>query len=169
MAWKYYFRAGQTVPKDRFMYTVHRDVGIGRPNERQDVLLAQVLLRRIYPSGGAPLGPKLTVDGVFGPATHYWILYALVESIDRFGAGLKWLSSPQFGSERGNIWAPEMNQVAQFADAGMMGYLNQRFREVEPHAFERLEQDPQVPPELQRALIRPYSSDVQKRILDGKW
>ena len=64
------------------MYTVSKSVGYkGRrggmcPNQLDDVLLVQYLLREKFKDrGDAPLGPPLQVDGVFGPKTHYAILY----------------------------------------------------------------------------------------------
>lgn len=64
------------------MYTVSKSVGYkGRrggtcPNQHDDVLLVQYLLREKFKDrGDPPLGPTLQVDGVFGPQTHYAILY----------------------------------------------------------------------------------------------
>jgi len=64
------------------MYTVSKSVGYkGRrggmcPNQIDDVLLVQYLLREKFKErSDAPLGPLLKVDGVFGPKTHYAILY----------------------------------------------------------------------------------------------
>lgn len=64
------------------MYTVSKSVGYkGRrggtcPNQHDDVLLVQYLLREKFKDRGEPpLGPTLQVDGVFGPQTHYAILF----------------------------------------------------------------------------------------------
>ncbi|MCP5458254.1 MAG: hypothetical protein H6971_01315 [Gammaproteobacteria bacterium] len=64
------------------LYTVSKSVGYkGRrggmhPNQLDDVLLVQYLLREKFKErGDAPLGSPLHVDGVFGPKTHYAILY----------------------------------------------------------------------------------------------
>ena len=64
------------------MYTVSKSVGykVRRggmcPNQIDDVLLVQYLLReKSKERGDPPLGSLLQVDGVFGPKTHYAILY----------------------------------------------------------------------------------------------
>jgi len=64
------------------LYTVSKSVGYkGRrggicPNQHDDVLLVQYLLREKFKDrGDPPLGPTLQVDGVFGPQTHYAILF----------------------------------------------------------------------------------------------
>jgi hypothetical protein len=64
------------------LYSVDRPVGssvdtwTSCDNRTDDVMLVQFLLRRIWSGkGDGPLGPRLVVDGTFGPATHYWTLY----------------------------------------------------------------------------------------------
>ena len=44
-------------------------------NSPGDVALVQYLLKSVYSGGGIkPMG-NLTVDGVYGPMTHYWSLF----------------------------------------------------------------------------------------------
>src|SRR5689334_18818284 len=64
-------------------YNVHSAVAAGAPNRRDDVLLVQWLLHRVYadhpnfsaPDPAAPGTPRgdVTIDGIVGPQTVAWI------------------------------------------------------------------------------------------------
>jgi hypothetical protein len=61
-------------PGYHFIYNINRPVGRGCKNEREDVLLVQVLLGRFFDDyGNAPSGRPLAVDGVFGDTTGLYI------------------------------------------------------------------------------------------------
>jgi hypothetical protein len=59
------------------LYSVSHSVGYEQDNKTDDVMLVQFLLRKISEYAGAyrPLGRPLAVDGVFGPLTHYWLIF----------------------------------------------------------------------------------------------
>lgn len=63
--------------KDSVFYNINSAVGLGMPNQRQDVLLVQFLLREVmnHPDSkaGRPAGNNLSLDGVFGNQTETWI------------------------------------------------------------------------------------------------
>jgi hypothetical protein len=58
-------------------------VGQRGSNHRDDVMLVQFLLLRTL-SNDPPLGPPLAMDGLYGPATHYWTLYFIVNFMTKF-------------------------------------------------------------------------------------
>ena len=56
-------------------FNVGKPVGRGAPNQRGDVMLVQLLLKKFYDKNkdvAAP-GGKMVVDGVPGPTTQRWI------------------------------------------------------------------------------------------------
>lgn len=60
----------------RYFYNVDRAVGPGCPNQRDDVLLVQYLLKWLYAKSGdlhyrtlQPLSEPMKVDGIAGPIT----------------------------------------------------------------------------------------------------
>ena len=64
------------------LYVVDRGVGVGLPNQRDDVLLVQFFLRTLMPPKGSyadqevhqPAGQTpLAIDGVWGPQTHAYV------------------------------------------------------------------------------------------------
>jgi hypothetical protein len=52
----------------------------GSNNHPDDVMLVQFLLRHALKMSTTPLplGPPLAMDGLYGPATHYWTLYFML-------------------------------------------------------------------------------------------
>ena len=63
--------------KDPVVYNLDANVGMFKPNNRQDVLLVQFFLREImnHPDAkaGRPAGNDISVDGLFGNQTETWI------------------------------------------------------------------------------------------------
>ncbi|HKU95928.1 MAG TPA: hypothetical protein VJR58_11655 [Vineibacter sp.] len=118
------------------------------PNERLDVLLVQYMLSRVYEGETfKPTGP-LYVDGIFGPLTHYWMLFFYTE--------LESEVETSMFLERGNFVPFARNAITRFDnDLGnsLIGLLNVRmFRKV-PNIFATLTtSDPRMPHALKRAL-----------------
>lgn len=166
MAIKYYFRSGQFKESPtQHMYVVDYAVGYKRDNKRDDVMLVQFFLKSLL-AGRSPLGPAIAIDGVFGPTTHYWLLFLMAKAIeDDFGT--RYLYRGKMPLD-GGLMPPDVSQVARFSDAGLIGYMNEKFRQGEPRRYDRLESDPAVPAALRKALIHRYTSADQARILKGE-
>jgi hypothetical protein len=99
MARLYHVSAGSPPPAGfppiTIAYTVTRAVGIGCPNQREDVMLVQHLLRVAWNDGGGSKGFKppgeaqaLTADGAYGPRTQKFIDHFQKEAKAR-GANVK--------------------------------------------------------------------------------
>lgn len=81
-------------PTVTMAYTVDQAVGPGCPNQRNDVLLVQHLLRLAWADGGGSKGYRppgetqpLAVDGIYGPKTGKFIKF-FQEEVGRRGTTL---------------------------------------------------------------------------------
>ena len=129
-------------------YDLYYPVGFTHPgganlNYKPDVAFVQFLLKGIFETNhkNKPLN-KIGVDGVFGPSTHYWIMY--------FQHSMRFKYNKLF---------PEDGYVANYNDAlltqypafqySMIGLLNSYYRRANPSVdFFQLEKSPFLPPVL---------------------
>ncbi len=135
--------------EEKKFYNVSMAVGLNAPNQRDDVMLVQYMLKRVYEK---PVYPKftlsqqrgeMTVDGICGPVTARWIGHfqtdvrttganVLVDwRIDRALAGMASISGTEY----------------------TIHLLNDAFRAHYPDIYENMQGDPDVPPEVRGALL----------------
>ncbi|TWT04988.1 hypothetical protein [Reyranella sp. CPCC 100927] len=120
------------------------------PNHRLDVLLVQYMLNKHY--DGASLKPAGTLhaDGIFGPMTHYWMMFFYVEQDSKSELGQL--------PERGNFVPFMRNTYKIFTDRAqsLIGVLNNRTYRKVPSLFAEVPRpDPHMPADLKHALFKP--------------
>ena len=133
-------------------YDVTKAVGIpiapGDPtnpaNEHLDVLLIQYLLEKYYEGAKFRPAGKLLLDGVFGPLTHYWMLFFYVE--------MEWADETSMFQEAGNIVSWGRNGEGLFNNdmkTALIGLLNYGVFTRHRDMFNELPiKDPKFPPAL---------------------
>lgn len=145
------------VPNMTKFYDITNAVGIPNapgkdpsnpPNDYLDVLLVQYLLEKAYEGDFLrPVG-KLLIDGVFGPLTHYWMLFFYVE--------IESEDANSMLQERGNFVPFVRNITSRFDNdmaTSLMGQLNVRVFHKVPQSFATLSTtDPHMPPALRQAF-----------------
>jgi hypothetical protein len=134
-------------------YNVNSAVGYGCPNEKEDAMMVQFFLKRLYMTElMKPDTPKgnMTVDGKVGPVTRNWIL--------KFQLDMK---------NRGNDCFPDgimdkagnpnnaNNQTAAIARTRYtIRLLNNGLRKLDSAVYKSLPTHPEVPPELRAAFTQ---------------
>ncbi|HJQ58599.1 MAG TPA: hypothetical protein VJ890_16940 [Vineibacter sp.] len=139
------------------IYDLSEPVGIsgGRatpPNKRDDVLLVQYFLQSIFKASRVrPLG-HMSIDGIYGPMTHYWSLFFMhvVEVLSDGQSNIR--------EEAGNI-NPFTRNEHKFpiggGDTSMIFQMNYQFWKLHKTTFAHLERDePTVPGELKQVLLK---------------
>ena len=118
------------------------------PNEHFDVLLVQYLLEKYYEGEKFRPAGKLLLDGVFGPLTHYWMLFFYVEKERE--------NETTMFQEAGNIVSWAKNGEGLFSNnmgAALIGLLNHGVFTRHPEMFNELPaKDPKFPPALRHHL-----------------
>ncbi len=144
-------------------YDVTEPVGIpiapGDPenpaNAHLDVLLIQYLLEKYYEGEAFRPAGKLLLDGVFGPLTHYWMLFFYVEMESE--------DHTTMFQERGNIISWARNGEGRFGNNmsdSLIGLLNHGVFTRHRQTFNELPlKDPKFPPALRHA----FTTRVGKR------
>lgn len=154
MAQKWFLKS----PNLPHLYVVNSAVGYGCSNRTDDVMLVQFLLREVLGANNKrPLGKLLTVDGSFGPFTHYWMLFfqSIADQNSR-SIDFKGIAEPAAGLK-----------ITLFSQGGMVGHLNGFFRNAFPERWKHLEKDPSVPALLQKAMIDNNDSETRAAVKAG--
>ena len=126
-------------------YNVNYAVGKNCPNYREDVLLVQFFLKRIYMNefmkAQTPKG-QMKVDGNCGPITCNWILKF---QIDMMNGGLKCYPDGvvnKAGNNKSN-WESSISKTNY-----TIRLINNGLRKLEPELYKSLAVHPDVPHEL---------------------
>ncbi|HJQ58613.1 MAG TPA: hypothetical protein VJ890_17010 [Vineibacter sp.] len=127
------------------------------PNHRHDVLLIQYMLDKAYEGESLrPMG-RMLIDGKFGPITHYWMLFFLVELESQD-------ETTKFG-ERANFISFRSHFDKRFSGTfhlSLIGQLNMRIAGKSPIPIHQLaEKDPKFPKEVSQELIRRAKSRLK--------
>lgn len=133
------------------LYDVDRTVGYGAVNESDDVLLVQFLLKRYFLRPKLkPLGTMI-LDGIFGPITHYWLLF-FQKSLEHFykeeGATLDLIEYGNVGSFR------DPRLAGRQPTQTMIGQLNGQAGDFYTGDWGKLEKDHTVPARLRYVLAK---------------
>lgn len=126
-------------------YALNHAVGDRSPNRRDDILLVQWLLHRVYadhPLFTAPPPGDITVDGLVGPQTVAWIA-AFQADVCRLGLSC---------TVDGRVDAAPKATVGDSRTPYTILWLNAALRAANPATFEDPASDPDLPPELISAL-----------------
>ena len=147
---------GFEIPGMTKFYDIDNAVGIpiapgdsaNPPNNHLDVLLVQYMLDRAYEGETFRPAGKLLIDGIFGPLTHYWMLFFYIE--------LESEVETSMFAERGNFVPFARNALTRFDNnlaESLIGQLNVRVFNKFPHNFATLTtKDPHMPPAIRHAL-----------------
>ena len=122
------------------------------PNKRDDVMLVQYLLKRVYQLGynaEPPLSPSsgaacLKIDGVYGPNTARAIEQYQLE-MQRYGYRIA--TDGCVDPERGDSEISSISKTVY-----MISSLNQQFWRLYPTLAPDIRIDPECPPELKQAV-----------------
>jgi hypothetical protein len=126
-------------------YNVNFAVGTKSPNKRDDVLLVQWLLHRVYadhPFFSAPDGDDIAIDGFIGEQTVKWIT--------AFQTDVRRLGQPCAGDGRVDSARKSAGSISKAPYTIL--WLNSALRSANPTVFEDPGSDPDLPPELMAAL-----------------
>jgi hypothetical protein len=141
-------------PEDAPFYNVNFAVGKNCPNYREDVLLVQFFLKRIYMIDGMTgLKPKgnMTVDGKCGPVTQNWIRKFQIDMMNR---GLKCYPDGLV-NKAGNTTGNKVGSLSHtFYTIRLM---NNGMRTGDRQLYKSLAVNPEVPDEL-RAMFAQMQS-----------
>jgi hypothetical protein len=117
-------------------------------NDYLDVLLIQYLLEKYYEGETFRPAGKLLLDGIFGPLTHYWMLFFYVEMESE--------NETSMFQERGNIISWARNGEGRFGNNmadSLIGLLNHGVFTRHQQTFNELVlKDPKFPPALRHHL-----------------
>jgi hypothetical protein len=142
------------VPSDTLpngFFNVSRSVGKGGSNDRGDLMLVQLLLKKYYAKIGSvlpeikPPPGKMVVDGMYGPTTATWIVRFQLLQNPKWTRGIACdglvdrAKDPWFGSISGTTYT--------------ILALNHRLRQLDPQGYERLASDPECPTLLAGELL----------------
>lgn len=134
-------------------YNVTKAVGYGCPNEKEDAMMVQFFLKRIYQTKEMKaLTPKgaMTVDGKVGPITRNWILKF---QLDMRNGGYACYADGVM-DKAGN----ETNADNFVASLSRTKYtirlLNNGLRKLDSEMYKTLPVNPEVPPELRAAFVQ---------------
>ena len=138
-------------------YNVNFAVGKNCPNYREDVLLVQFFLKRIYKSSmmqsQTPKG-EMKVDGKCGPVTCNWILKF---QIDMMNFGLKCYPDGVV-NKAGNSKSNNVSSLSKTQYTIRM--LNNGLRDLEPGLYKTLAVNPEVPAELRMLFVQMQSQSA---------
>jgi hypothetical protein len=136
---------------EKRFYNVDMAVGPNAPNRRDDVLLVQYMLKRVYER---PVYKKLTlspqqgtmsVDGISGPITARWIRH--FQSDVRTAGGSVVVDGRIDRALPGGAASISGTEYTIF-------WLNDAFRGHYPEIFNNMPVHPDVPADLKAALLR---------------
>src|SRR5262245_42058972 len=115
----------KSYPTFPVLYDVEHSVGYNATNHHDDVLLLQFRLKGDFErTGRRPLG-HLPLDGIFGPVTHYWLLFFQLKIQGLYAKQQKSLDMP----EQGNVVSLRHPVLAGIPpERTMIGQLNGQFR-----------------------------------------
>src|SRR5262249_26735498 len=115
------------------------------PNNRDDVMLVQFFLKRVYQNSPRYLRSPdgvMVIDGIIGPITQRWINRF---QLDTRNAGRSVRVDGIVNQAHGSVASISRTVYTII-------HLNSAFKEAEPAVFDDLEDDPEVPPELAAAI-----------------
>jgi len=148
MAFVDFYAVEGSVEQKKF-YNVSMGVGPNAHNRRDDVLLVQYMLKRVYEKPSYPKiqltkqqGPMI-VDGICGPITARWIRHF---QDDLRNAGAKVLAD-------GRIDKALAGMASISGTEYTIHLLNDAFRGHYADIYEKMPVHPDVPAELRAALI----------------
>ena len=134
-------------------YNVTKAVGYGCPNEKEDAMMVQFFLKRIYMHKEMkPLAPKgnMTVDGKVGPVTRNWILKFQLDMRNGGHACLADGVMDKAGNpENGDNYVASMSHT-KYA----IRLLNNGLRQLDSVLYKTLPVNPEVPAELRAAFVQ---------------
>ena len=134
-------------------YNVTKAVGYGCPNEKEDAMMVQFFLKRIYTTEiMKPYTPKgnMTVDGKVGPITRNWIL--------KFQLDMKNIGNDCFPDgimdKAGNSNNADNHTSAISRTRYTIRLLNNGLRKLDSAMYKTLPTNPEVPAELRAAFMQ---------------
>jgi peptidoglycan hydrolase-like protein with peptidoglycan-binding domain len=135
----------------RVVQNVTKSTASYEPNKRDDVMLVQYLLKRVYQQGQTYNPPlkgdgiaSLKIDGVCGPKTQSAIEHFQME-MRRTGRSIA--TDGCVESERGS------SQYSSISKTGYtISWLNRLFWDLYPELAPDIRLDPECPPELRQAI-----------------
>jgi hypothetical protein len=134
-------------------YNVTKSVGFGCPNEREDTLMVQFFLKRIYQTSAmkqfTPKG-NLTVDGKVGPVTRNWILKF---QLDMRNGGHYCLADGKM-DKAGNSENSDNHIASMSKTIYTIRLLNNGLRHLDSDVYKTLPTNPEVPAELRAAFMQ---------------
>jgi hypothetical protein len=137
------------------IYSVEQAVGIGSPNQREDVLLVQFFLRTLQDpgGGGAPFVPPgesapLAIDGVFGKHTAAHIKF-FQEEDSRRNPGSTLVKDQRIDPvKRGKVTGAITGKLLTITSLNIQ-YAQRKGKSL----HNNINQDPLFPPELTSAFF----------------
>jgi hypothetical protein len=137
-------------------YNVTRAVGKGGYNEKEDVMVVQFFLQRVYlhadMKARKPKG-EMKVDGKCGPITCNWILKFQLDmrdiGRDCYPDGLVDKAGNENNADNWNTSISRTHYTIRM--------LNNGVRVFEPALYKTLPYNPEVPPELRVAFLRMHA------------
>jgi peptidoglycan hydrolase-like protein with peptidoglycan-binding domain len=128
-------------------YNLNRAVGPGAPNRPDDVMLVQLLLKKVYARNrGLTVPPgRMVVDGFFGPITHAWIRQFQRQA--KFDKDCNVALDGVVDRYKGNRVSSISKTVYTIL------HLNGVIRKDDPGTWEALEDDPDCPLALGQQLL----------------
>ncbi len=134
-------------------YNVTKAVGYGCPNEKEDAMMIQFFLKRIYQTKEMkPYTPKgaMAVDGKVGPVTRNWILKF---QLDMRNGGHACLADGVM-DKAGNPQNAD-NYVSSISRTKYaVRLLNNGLRKLDETLYKTLPTNPEVPAELRAAFAQ---------------
>ena len=141
------FRDTSDIEQLPVFYNVNQAVGANSPNQKEDVMLVQFLLREIY-KGGTAFEPAETVpkgdmkvDGICGPVTKNWL--------HKFQLDVRNRGGNIYADNRADKVKGRISTIS--CTMYTLIFLNSGVKKVRPD-FENLESAPDVPNELRPAF-----------------
>jgi hypothetical protein len=134
-------------------YNVTKAVGYGCPNEKEDTMMVQFFLKRIYTTemmkANKPKG-NMTVDGKIGPITRNWIL--------KFQLDMRDMGNPCYADGIMDKAGNENNADNFVSSISRTKYtirlLNNGLRKLDSNLYKTLPTNPEVPAELRAAFAQ---------------
>lgn len=132
-------------------YNVDMAVGRNAPNVRDDVLLVQYFLKRIYEKpvyetgSVTPQQGKMVLDGICGPTTLSWIGHF---QLDMHAFGYNCVVDQRVDRARGTAYSSISQTVYTIL------VLNNAFMRHYPEIFADMANHPDVPAQVRASLLR---------------
>ena len=134
-------------------YNVTKAVGYGCPNDKEDAMMVQFFLKRIYQTAimkaKTPKG-EMTVDGKVGPITRNWILkFQLDMRNGGYGCTVDGVMDKAGNPANGDNFVASISRTMY-----TIRLLNNGLRKLDSALYKTLPTNPEVPAELRVAFIQ---------------